>query len=50
MEEANITIDSRGKRIAICPICSYDIDIPDDKLEGDIIYCDWCETYIKIIK
>ncbi len=50
MEEANITIDSRGKRIAICPICGYDIDISDDILEEDIVYCDWCETYIKIIK
>lgn len=50
MEEANITIDSRGKRIAICPICGYDIDILDDELEGDVVYCDWCDTPIKLIE
>lgn len=50
MEEAKITIDSRGKRIVICPICNYDIDIPDDKLEEDVIYCDWCDTNIKSIE
>lgn len=50
MEEAKIMIDSKEQRFVICPICGYDIDIHDDILEGDIICCDWCETYIKIIK
>lgn len=49
METANITTDSKGKRIVICPICGYDIDIHDDISEGDVVYCDWCEEYIKII-
>ena len=50
MEDANITRDSRGQRIAICPICGYDIDIPDDKLVGDIVICDYCEISIKLIE
>ena len=49
MEDANITIDNRGQRVAICPICGYDIDVPDDKLVGDIIICDCCEISIKLV-
>ena len=49
MEDVNITIDSAGRRVAICPICGCDIDIPDDKLVGDIIICDYCEISIKLV-
>lgn len=49
MEDAQITLDSRGQRIVLCPICGYDIDIPDDTLVGDVVHCDWCDTYIKLI-
>ena len=50
MEDANITIDSRGQRIVLCPICGYDIDVPDDKLVGDIVICDCCEISIKLVE
>ena len=32
MEDVKITIDSAGHRIVTCPICGYDIEVPDDKL------------------
>ena len=50
MEDVKITIDSCGQRIVLCPICGYDIDVPDDKLVGDIVICDYCETSIKLVE
>ena len=50
MEDVKITTDSRGQRIVLCPICGYDIDVPDDKLVGDVVICDYCETHLKIVE
>lgn len=50
MEEAKITNDFSGKRIAICPICGQEILLADDEFVGDSVWCDLCDTPIKLIE
>lgn len=49
MEDVKITIDARGHRIVICPICEEEIEIADDELVGDTILCELCDTPLKIV-
>ena len=50
MEDVKITIDSRGHRIVICPICEEEIEIADNELVGDTVLCEMCNTPLKIIE
>ena len=50
MEDVNITIDSAGRRVAICPICGEEIFLADDELVGDTILCELCDTPLKLIE
>lgn len=49
MEDVNITIDSAGRRVAICPICEEEILLADDELSGDTILCELCNTPLKLL-
>lgn len=49
MEESNITINYAGQRIATCPICGEEILLTDE-LVGDNVWCDLCDTPIKLIE
>lgn len=49
MEDVEITINESGQRIAICPICEEEILLADDKLIGDTILCELCNTPLKLI-
>lgn len=48
MEDAYIKINDAGERIVICPICGEEILLEDDETAGDTIFCDLCETTIKL--
>ena len=50
MEESKITNNYAGKRIATCPICGAEIVLADDEMVEDTIWCDLCETPIKLIE
>ena len=50
VEEGEILINKLGDRIVICPICTDEIVLENDKSVGDTIMCELCETPIKIIK
>lgn len=50
MEETKITEDFNGRRIVICPICGAEILLADDEVVGDSVWCDLCDTPIKIIE
>lgn len=50
MEEAKITEDFNGRRIVICPICGEEILLADDEIVGDSVWCDLCDTPIKLIE
>lgn len=50
MEEAKITKDFNGRRIVICPICGAEILLADDEFVEDSVWCDLCDTPIKIIE
>ncbi len=49
MEDVNITIDSAGRRVAICPICGEEIFLADDELADDTIWCELCDTPLKLV-
>lgn len=49
MEDVKITIDSAGRRVAICPICEEEILLADDELAGDAILCELCDTPLKLV-
>lgn len=50
MEESKIINDFSGRRIATCPICGEEILLADDELVGDSVWCDLCDTPIKLIE
>lgn len=50
MEDVKITIDSVGRRVAICPICDEEIFLGDDELVGDTVLCELCDTPLKLVE
>ena len=48
MEDTYIEINDNGERIIYCPICGEEILLEDDETAGDTIFCDLCETTIKL--
>ena len=49
MEEVKITIDNRGRRIVVCPICDEEVELEDTELVDDTVICEWCGTGLLII-
>lgn len=49
MEDVKITIDSAGRRVAICPICDEEVFLADDELVGDTVLCELCDTPLKLV-
>lgn len=49
IEDVNITINSAGKRVAICPICNNEIILEDYELDGFVIVCGLCDIELKLI-
>lgn len=50
IEDVKITIDSAGRRVAICPICDEEVFLADDELVGDTVLCELCDTPLKLIE
>lgn len=50
MEDVKITIDSAGRRVAICPICDEEVFLADDELVGDTVLCELCDTPLKLVE